>query len=149
FTPVANYAFTDGKVTKVTEGVTELAVGDRIPTYAKHTTNAWLSYSLQRGALKGLGITGGFTFLADRIGWGYSADNPERNMNDYFKLDGGLSWQNKKISVTANVFNILDKYLYSGSYYTGYWNYPDYSVGNYSWQAEAPRNLRISVAYRF
>ncbi|MBX2922711.1 MAG: TonB-dependent receptor [Chitinophagaceae bacterium] len=149
FTAVANYAFTEGKVTKVADGVTELQVGDLIPVFAKHTSNAWLSYTIQRGPLKGLGINGGFTYLGNRVGWGYSATNPERNLPDYFKIDGGLFWQNKKISVTANVFNILDKYLYSGAYYTEYWNYPDYSVESYSWQAEPPRNLRLTVAYRF
>lgn len=149
FTAVANYAYTLGKVTKVANGVTALQEGDLVPNFAKNTTNAWLSYALQRGALKGLGINGGFTYLTGRVGWGYSASHPEQNIADYFKLDGGLFWQNKKISVTANVFNILDKYLYNGAYYTGYWNYPDYSVESYSWQAEPPRNVRLTVAYRF
>ena len=143
---IANYAYTDGKVTEVANGVSSdiLFVGQVIPGFAKHTSNAWLTYTLQNGALKGLGISGGFTYLVDRATANFSPTNPEQNLPDYFKLDGGLFWSNKKIKINANVFNILDKYLYSGSYYTGYW-----AVPAYSWQAEAPRNFRLSVAYKF
>ena len=149
FTAIANYAYTISEVTKVAEGVTTLKKGEYVPRFAKNTVNTWLTYTLQRGPLKGFGINGGFTYLAGRVGWGYSMDHPERNMGDYFKLDGGLFWSCKKVSVTANVFNILDKYLYSGSYYTQYWNYPDYNVAAYSWQVDPPRNFRVSVTYRF
>ncbi len=148
---IANYAYTDGKVTEVADGaVTDiLFVGQVVPGFAKHTANAWLTYTLQNGALKGFGISGGFTYLADRATANFSPTNPEQNLPDYFKLDGGLFWGNRKLKINANVFNILDKYLYSGSYYTGYWNAPDYNQAVYSWQAEAPRNFRVSVAYKF
>jgi iron complex outermembrane receptor protein len=146
---IANYAYTDGKVTKVADGVSGVFVGQVVPGFSKHTTNAWLTYSLQNGPLKGAGISGGFTYLADRAVGTYSGENANENLPDYFKLDGGLFWSNKKIKVTANVFNILDKYLYSGAYYTNYWNAPTYNQPAYSWQAEAPRNYRVSVAYKF
>ena len=146
---IANYAYTDGKVTKVADGVSGVFVGQVVPGFSKHTTNAWITYSLQNGPLKGAGISGGFTYLADRAVGTYSGENANENLPDYFKLDGGLFWSNKKIKVTANVFNILDKYLYSGAYYTNYWNAPTYNQPAYSWQAEAPRNYRVSVAYKF
>jgi len=146
---IANYAYTDGKVTKVAEGVTSISVGQVVPGFSKHTSNAWLTYSLQNGLFKGAGISGGFTYLAGRAVGTYSGDNTKENLPDYFKLDGGLFWGNKKLKITANVFNILDKYLYSGAYYTNYWNAPDYNQPVYSWQAEAPRNYRVSVAYKF
>lgn len=146
---IANYAYTDGKVTKVADGVSGVFVGQVVPGFSKHTTNAWLTYSLQNGPLKGAGISGGFTYLADRAVGTYSGENANENLPDYFKLDGGLFWSHKKIKVTANVFNILDKYLYSGAYYTNYWNAPTYDQPAYSWQAEAPRNYRVSIAYKF
>jgi iron complex outermembrane receptor protein len=139
---VANYAYTDSKVTKVAEGVTDIKVDDVLPGFAKHTANAWLSYKLQNGALKGTGISGGFTYLADRATGSWNSNNAAENLPNYFKLDGGLFWEQDKIKITFNVFNILDKYLYSGSFY-GY-------MGNvYSWQAEAPRNSRLSISYKF
>lgn len=146
---IANYAYTDGKVTKVANGVTSIAVGDVVPGFSKHTTNAWLSYTLQSGILKGTGISSGFTYLAGRAMGTYSGDNSDQNLPDYFKLDAGLFWENRSIRITGNVFNILDKYLYSGAYYTGYWNAPTYEQAVYSWQAESPRNYRLSIAYKF
>ncbi len=146
---IANYAYTDGKVTEVANGVTSIFVGQVVPGFSKHTSNAWLSYTLQNGPLKGIGIAGGFTHLADRAMGTYSGSNSEQNLPDYFKLDGGLFWENKKLRITGNVFNILDKYLYTGAYYTNYWNAPDYKQAVYSWQAEAPRNYRLSIAYKF
>ena len=137
----ANYAYTDSKITKVTEGVTDYKKGDVIPGFAKHTVNSWLSYKVQKGALQGTGISGGFTYLVDRAMSNWSSTNTETNLPDYFKLDGGVFWEKDKIKLTLNVFNILDKYLYSGGYYT--------YLNAYNWQTEAPRNYRLSLAYKF
>ncbi len=146
---IANYAYTDGKVTEVANGVTGIFVGQVVPGFSKHTSNAWLTYTIQDGVLKGTGFSGGFTYLAGRAMGTYSGSNSEQNLPNYFKLDGGLFWENKSLKITGNVFNILDKYLYSGAYYTNYWNAPDYNQAVYSWQAEAPRNYRLSIAYKF
>ncbi|HTM98948.1 MAG TPA: TonB-dependent siderophore receptor [Pedobacter sp.] len=146
---IANYAYTDGKVTAVADGVSGIFVGQVVPGFAKHTTNAWLSYSIQKGTLKGSGISTGFTYLAGRAVGTYSGENSSENLPNFFKLDAGLFWENKKIKVTANAFNLLDKYLYSGAFYTNYWNAPAYNQAVYSWQAESPRNFRLSLAYKF
>ena len=138
---VANYAYTDSKVTKVTEGVTSIAKGDVVPGFAKHTTNSWLTYKIQKGALKGTGFSAGFTYLVDRATSNWSFTNTDTNLPDYFKLDGGVFWEKDKIRLAVNVFNVLDKYLYSGGYY-------DY-IPAYSWQVEAPRNYRLSISYKF
>lgn len=140
----ANYAYTDSKVTKVTENVTGISVGDAVPGFSKHTINTWLGYKIQTGMLNGLGVSGGFTYLIDRATSNYSIGNPNQNLPDYFKLDGGIFWENDKLRVTGNVFNIVDKYLYSGTYDTAYFTTPVYE-----YQAEAPRNYRLSIAYKF
>ncbi|MDB5021172.1 MAG: TonB-dependent receptor [Pedobacter sp.] len=140
----ANYAYTDSKVTKVTENVTGIEVGDPVPGFSKHTINTWLGYKIQSGALTGVGVSGGFSYLIDRATSNFSVSNREQNLPDYFKLDAGVFWENNKLKVTGNVFNVLDKYLYSGSYYTNYFSTPVYE-----WQAEAPRNYRLSIAYKF
>jgi len=140
-TATANYAFTDSKVTKVTEGVTVINEGDIVPGYARHTVNGWLGYSLQQGILKGFGVSAGFTMLSGRETYWDPSPDPTQILPTYYKLDGGLFWENKSIRIAANVFNILDEYLYSGSYYA--WS------GAYYWQTESPRNFRLSVNYRF
>jgi iron complex outermembrane recepter protein len=137
----ANYAFTESKVTKLADGITSLKVGDIVPGYAKHTANAWLSYKIQDGALKGTGISAGFTYLLGRET--YWEVNPAGgpDLPDYFKLDAGLFWEKNNVRITGNMFNVLNKYLYSGSWYS--W------LSSYYWQTEAPRSLRLSVAYKF
>lgn len=149
---IANYAYTDSRVNKVSEGVTFPAKNSIVPGYAKHTFNAWLSYKIQTGALKGVGASVGYTALLDRATYWEAAPDPNKEMADYFKMDAGLFWEKDKIRFTVNVFNVLDKYLYSGTYNS--WTndkttpVPNYT-GIYSYQVEAPRNARFSVAYRF
>ena len=138
-TLIANYAYTDSKVTEVTPGVTGINVGDVIPGFAKHVSNAWLTYTLQNGALKGSGVSAGFTYLAGRATDTWSVGL--QKLPNYFKLDGGLFYEHSKFKITGNAFNILNKYLFSGSYYQ--------YLNAYYYQAEAPRNYRVSVAYKF
>lgn len=138
---VANYAYTDSRVTEVAAGITDINEGDIVPGYAKHTANAWLSYKIQNGLLKGFGASAGFTYLAGRETYWAPSPDPGKTLPDYFKLDGGLFWQNDKLKITANVFNILNDYLYSGSYYS--W------LNAYYWQTDPPRNFRLSVGYSF
>ena len=134
---IANYAFTESIV--LDSDVTTIKEGSVVPGYSKHTANAWLNYTVQNGKLKGLGASIGGTYLAGRETdtWSVASER----LPDYFKLDGGLSYETGKIKITANVFNILDKYLYSGSYYE--W------LESYYWQTEAPRNFRVGVTYKF
>lgn len=134
---IANYAFTESIVTE--SRLSNIAVGSTVPGYAKHTANAWLNYTIPAGKIKGLGASVGGSFLAGRQTDTWSVGL--QRLPDYFRLDGGLSYEIGKVKVTANVFNILDKYLYSGSYYS--W------LNAYYWQAEAPRNFRVGVTYKF
>lgn len=141
---VANYAFTEATVTKVAKELNnpgDPKVGDLVPSYSKHTANAWVNYKIHNGALKGTGISAGFTYLAGRVTYWEIGPDPDEKLADYFKLDGGLFWENDKVKINLNVFNVLDEYLYSGSYYS----YP----AAYNWQTDPPRNVRLSIAYSF
>jgi len=139
---IANYAYTDGKVTKANPDVESIRVGDVVPGFAKHTSNAWLTYELQSGPLKGAGVSTGFSWQAGRVpgSWSRSDDKPLPN---YFRLDGGLFWSCGPVKITGNVFNILNKYLYDGEIY----NFG--TVTAYAWQTEPLRNYRVGIAYRF
>ncbi|MBO9594067.1 MAG: TonB-dependent receptor [Niabella sp.] len=149
FTAIANYAFTESMITKVASGAAgNYTVGEIVPGYAKHTSNAWLSYELQEGALQGLGISGGFTALTDRhTGWSTQG----RQLPDYFRLDAGLFYTRDRYRFTLNLFNVLNSYLYTGSYYELPAVYGDWSSVKpaYYYQTEPPRNIRFSIGYRF
>lgn len=145
----ANYAYTDSRVIKVAEGVTYPAVNSIVPGYAKHTINAWLTYKIQKGVLKGAGVSAGYTCLLDRATYWEPAPDPDKEMGDYFKLDAGVFWEKDKLKFTVNVFNVLDEYLYSGSYESWMTDANGDPSPMYSWQTEAPRNVRLSVTYNF
>ncbi|WP_264537923.1 TonB-dependent receptor [Flavobacterium sp. N1736] len=140
---IANYAFTESVVTEVNPLLAGLGIekGDIVPGYAKHVANAWLNYTVVNGKIKGFGASVGGTFMDGRQTDTWS-EGLEK-LPSYFKLDGGLSYETGKIKFTANVFNILDKYLYSGSYYAST------NVNAYYWQTEQPRNFRVGVTYKF
>ncbi|MFA6060495.1 MAG: TonB-dependent siderophore receptor [Taibaiella sp.] len=139
-TLIANYAYANAKISKAdTSEASQQTIGNNVPGYAKHTANAWLNYTIQSGVLKGFGISGGFTWMADRSTWTWAGSTGQQPLPDYFKLDGGIYYEKDKVRITANMLNITDKYLYSGSAYAAY----------YYWQAEPGRNFRVGVNYRF
>lgn len=139
FNVVANYAFTESVVLKLNGTIPGIAVGDIVPGYAKHTANAWLNYTVQYGTFKGFGASLGGTYLAGRLTDTWSVGLEK--LPNYFKMDGGLSYDVKKFKITANIYNILNEYLYSGSYYS--------YLNAYYWQTEQPINFRVGVTYKF
>lgn len=146
---VANYAYTDSRVLEVSEGVTYPEEGSIVPGFAKHTVNTWLTYKIQNGILKGFGASAGLTYLADRATYWEASPDPDKEMENYFKVDAGVFWEKEKVKITLNVFNLLDKYLYSGSYESWMTDINSVPAPMYSYQTEAPRNARISMAYKF
>ncbi|MFV8343356.1 TonB-dependent siderophore receptor [Flavobacterium sp. XS2P39] len=134
---IVNYAFTEGKTTKDTDAS---LVGTQVAGTTRHIQNAWLNYKIDRGTLNGVGFSLGYQYQVKRAPWYISPDNSGM-LPDYFRLDGGVTYQKNKIAVNLVVNNILNKYLYSG----GYYSYSDM----YYWQAEAGTNMRLSVAYKF
>lgn len=137
---MVNYAYTDSKISKDTDPAN---VGNPVPGFAKHVTNAWLTYRLQHGSLKGLGFSSGYQWQLDRLPW--SLGTGTSDLPNYFRLDAGASYQVKKMSFALNVNNVLNKYLYSG----GHEGLSTDGKTVYSWQAEAPTNVRLSIGYKF
>jgi iron complex outermembrane receptor protein len=132
---ILNYANTE---VKITEDTNPENVGNRLAGHAKHISNGWLKYTFRNSTLNGLGVALGYQYQADRSSWNWGADN-QAVLPDYFRLDGGLSWQSNGFAVRLNINNLLDEYLYSGS---GYQNF-------YYWQTEPGINYRLGVSYRF
>lgn len=132
---IFNYAFTENKFTETTAVKQK---GDKVPGYSKHTANGWLNYTFTDNILEGFGLSFGGTYMGDRSSWDWGGTNTLQ-MADYVKFDAGASWENSKFRVNLNVFNVFNRYLYSGTPYAGYYYY----------QADAPRNFRISIGYKF
>ena len=133
---ILNYANTN---VEITEDTNPDNIGTRVAGHAKHLTNGWLNYTFPTDSkLKGFGASLGYQYQVDRSAWAWGADN-KSDLPDYFRLDGGLSWKNNRVRIQANVNNILNEYLYSGS------NYGTYLY----WQAEPGINGRVTVTYSF
>lgn len=134
---IINYAFTEAEVTKDSEAKN---VGVQVPGSSRHVQNTWLTYKIDKGLLTGLGISLGYQYQVKRSPW-YVFDGSANSLPDYFRLDGGISYQKEKIGFNLVVNNILNTYLYSGSPYT--------YGGYYYWQSEPGINSRLSVSYKF
>lgn len=133
---IANYAYTDSKITKST---TQYKKGTRVPGYATHTLNAWLNYRFQTGILKNIGLSGGMVYMADRETW-WSGIIEGESLGNYCRFDGGVSYSSGKISMNLLIYNLLDKYLYNGAHHSSGWYY---------WRPETPRSFRLSLVYNF
>jgi len=134
---MANYAYTDGVVTEDTDPA---KVDISIPGISTHLANAWLTYRLPEGKLKGLGLSLGAQYQAGRTSW-YVFDGAQQSLPDYFKLDGAVFYQLNKFTIALNVNNITSRKLYSGAYYN--WG------GFYYWQSEPLINSRLNITYKF
>jgi iron complex outermembrane receptor protein len=133
---VINYAFTEAKVTKDSEPT---LVGSQVAGTSRHLQNTWLNYKMDQGALNGLGLSIGYQYQADRSPW-FVSEEKNAALPDYFRLDGGVTYQKGKLTYNVIVNNILDEYLYSGG---------KYEPGFFYWQTEAGTNVRLSVSYKF
>jgi len=133
----ANYAYTDGVVTKDTDPA---KVNISVPGISAHLGNAWLTYRASKGAVKGLGLSLGAQYQGGRTSW-YVFDGTSQSLPDYFRLDGAVSYQLNKFTIALNVNNITSKHLYSGAYYS--WG------GFYYWQSEPLINSRLNITYKF
>lgn len=133
----ANYAYTDGIVSKDTDPAKENIT---IPGISTHLANGWLTYRASKGAVKGLGLSLGAQYQGGRTSW-YVFDGTSQSLPDYFRLDAAVSYQLNKFTIALNVNNITSKTLYSGAYYN--WG------GFYYWQSEPLINTRLNITYKF
>jgi iron complex outermembrane receptor protein len=132
---VVNYAYNDSKI----DGdVSPALVGARTPLYVKHIQNTWLNYELPAKVARGLSVSLGYQYQAGRSGR-YSVATPYA-IPDYFRLDGGVGWQNAHLKVNLLVNNLLNHDLLAS---------PWLRNGLYYWVPLPGRNGRLSVSYTF
>ena len=137
FNVIANYAYTDYKVSKSIDP--KRPVGMRLPGYAAHNFNLWFKYNFYQGSLEGFNLSVGQTSLIDRSSWGAVKDDGKSSLPDYFRFDAAAGWHKGNLNIALNVYNLANRYLYSGSL----------SGGIYYWQSEPKRNFKLGVSYNF
>lgn len=145
----ANYAYTDSRITKASSTTASAAtVGNRTPYVPYSVTNLWLQYRVQQGFLEGFGVSGGVQSQTGRV----VGTSKVTNFPDYFRADGGISYQKGRYAISMLVNNLLNhqRLMTAGSTTT-----PSAAlaakgaVPYYSYIVEARRNMRIGITYRF
>ncbi|NQD72192.1 TonB-dependent receptor, partial [Sphingobacterium shayense] len=105
--------------------------GKRALGTPEHVVNAWATYVLLDGRLKGLGIGTGFTYVSDSF---LDASN-NFILDGYYLLDGTVYYNHPKFRVSLKGNNLLDQqYWISDGYYA---------------RPQRPANFLASVTYRF
>lgn len=134
-----NYAYTDAKVTKDSENN---QINKQLAGTDKHIANAWLSYRVAAGSLEGLGLSLGISHAAGRTSWYAEYDKTvDPAMPSYTRFDAAASYQFGKFGIALNVNNLFNANIVSGAFYS--WS------KFYYYQAEAYRNSRLSINYKF
>ncbi|TWR29181.1 TonB-dependent receptor [Mucilaginibacter pallidiroseus] len=142
---VLNYAYTDAKVSKDNRPA---LVGNPVPNSAKHITNGWLSYRFtkQGSLLRGFGLAGGYQIMLNRNA---GSTTVPLKLPDYYRFDGGVSYEKGRITVAALVNNLFNKRMLTQGSYTKLATETPTSVSYYTYIYEVPRNGRLTVTYRF
>jgi iron complex outermembrane receptor protein len=91
---------------------------------------------------KRLGFSLGVSHAAGRSAWYAEYDKTiDTNMPAYTRFDAAVSYQFDKFGIVLNVNNLFNADIVSGAYYS--------RSKFYYWQAEALRNSRLSIHYKF
>lgn len=110
FNFVSGYGYNENKFTKATTALE----GKRAAGTPRHVGNIWLSYTLLKGRVKGLGIAGGAMYVSDVF---YNATNTF-TLPAYTVLDASLFYETPKyrLGIKANNFT-GEKYWVSDGFY--------------------------------
>lgn len=132
---VANYAYTDARITKTATN-SEKDFDMQRPSTPRHAGNIWTKYIITRGMFKDLGAGVGYNFVTERYG------QVGRRTNTtvypaYGLVNAVLYYKVNNIQLQLNVNNIFDKIHWVGGY-DKLRSFPG-----------APRNVNASVTYKF
>ena len=136
FSVVVNYAYTDARIVKLKEEGTIKDLNVQRPSTPRHAANLWTKYIFENGSLKGLGAGIGVSYASERLGQ-VGRRATAASYPDYTLLNAVLYYKVKDVQLQLNVNNVLNRtYWISG--YDNLRNFPG-----------APRNINVSVTYRF
>ncbi|QCS51087.1 TonB-dependent receptor (plasmid) [Picosynechococcus sp. PCC 11901] len=97
---VANYAYTDARVTANNDG----QAGNRLINSPYHSANLWTTYELQTGSLKGLSFGVGVNYVGDRFG----DLNNSFSLGDYFLTNAAIAYRQDNWRAALNFRNLFD-----------------------------------------
>ncbi|MEO0868979.1 MAG: TonB-dependent receptor, partial [Cyanobacteria bacterium J06642_11] len=126
---VANYAYTDARVTEDNE----ITPGTRLINAPEHSANLWTSYEIQRGELAGLGAAIGVSFQGDRNG---DLRDPFV-LPSYTRTDASIFYRREHFSTQLNFRNLFNT------------RYFESSRGQFRVNPGAPFSVEASLKWEF
>ena len=103
---IANYAYTDALISQDNN----FDAGTRLQNVPRHSANLWTSYEIQSGALEGLGLGAGISFVGDRNG---STRRPFV-VPAYTRTDAAIFYRRDGFNAQLNFENLFDIRYFEG-----------------------------------
>jgi iron complex outermembrane receptor protein len=97
---ILSYAYTDAEVTEDNT----FPEGNRLPNVPENQASLWTTYTLQEGALEGLGFGLGLFYVGTRQG----DLNNSFELDDYLRTDAALFYRRGRFRGAINVRNLFD-----------------------------------------
>lgn len=97
---ILSYALTDAEVTKDNT----FPEGNRLANVPKNQASLWTTYTIQEGALEGLGFGLGLFYIGERQG---DLDNSFQ-LGDYLRTDAALYYRRGRFRGAINIRNLFD-----------------------------------------
>lgn len=105
---IAGYAYTDAKVVEDND----IPVGNRLFNAPQHAVNLWITYRIQRGAAKGLGIGLGIYYVGER-----PLDNANTvDLPSFVRTDVAVFYERDQFRAALNIRNLFDVENYVSQY---------------------------------
>jgi iron complex outermembrane receptor protein len=119
-------------VAKVIQSKIASQVGTLVENAPKNTSNSWIKYIFNKGALRGFGVAAGHSQVSAR-----NTLDPNILLPGYIVLNAGIRYERRHINAAINLNNITNKTYWMGAY------------NNVNKWPGAPNNFMISAGYRF
>ncbi|HVV54120.1 MAG TPA: TonB-dependent siderophore receptor [Mucilaginibacter sp.] len=118
-------------VAKVTKSDVPSQIGTLVENAPVNSGSGWIRYTRSKGKLKGLVLSGGYTFAGRR-----NTLDPATVLPGYVVFSGGVRYSYKRWMLALNVNNITGETYWSGAY-----------NNIYKWPGE-PRNCMLGLGFR-
>ena len=133
----AGYAYTDAKVTAAMD---PLLVDARLVNVPKNSAHMWSRYDFS-GALHGLGVGVGVSYIGDRAGTLRATGNTTvLRLPAYTIVDAGVYYAFSRYALTLKINNVFDKTIIESS---------GFEAGPLQVTPGAPRNVQLSLRVHF
>jgi iron complex outermembrane receptor protein len=130
----ANYEYVDAKTTKDSDPA---VVGVKNLGTPAHSGNLWLKYDWRKGKLKGFSFAAGYQYMGKQSAvWYYNPDPDTRFFPAYHLLDAALSYSNRKLNISLNVYNITNSNYAANGFYS--------QLNEWRYTPGEPVNFRLS-----